>query len=369
MALSTIQNNSFADTAVHGYRNLVGNGAFTIAQRSTSETGISTSGYYTVDRWLYNNDEAAVVTMSQDTNAPDGFGYSFKTLVTTADTSIGASNQNRVETAWEGQDVQNLKYGTSDAQQLTVSFWVKSNKTGNWSVGLYMDGSAYNISQAYTINSADTWEYKTITFAANTVQTITNDNIKRLRLWFTLSAGSNLTSGSSNTWSTAGTTRAVGQAVNLFDAVNNYWQITGVQLEVGSEATPFEHRSYGDELRRCQRYFSVPVDDVDEDGVSNAVSAIGVGRGGGSGLIVVWALICPVPMRDRPALATSGEYWITDSNSRTQATPTSAIISQFSVNSTILLANYGFGSVVCDDDRVNMVGARTAVRITLDAEL
>jgi len=235
---------------VGGRRNLIINGAFTIAQRSTSETGVNTNGYKTVDRWNYNRDTASVLTMSQDTNAPDGFANSFKILVTTTATP-GTTDQDRIEQRIESQNVQHLKYGTSGAQQLTVSFWVKTNKTGNWSVGLYMDSSGYTISQAYTVNSADTWEYKTVTFAANTAQAMTGN----FRLWFTFAAGTDRKSGTSNTWSTSTTNRAVGQSVNLLDTINNYWQITGVQMEVGDTATPFEHRSYGEELELCKRYF------------------------------------------------------------------------------------------------------------------
>ena len=255
IAADAVTTPKIADTVNLGRRNLIINGAFTIAQRSTSETGVNSNGYKTVDRWNYNRDTASVLTMSQDTNAPDGFANSFKILVTTADTNISATEQDRVETTFEGQNLQHLKYGTASAQQLTVSFWVKTNKPGSWSVGLYMDGAGYNISQAYTVNSADTWEYKTVTFVGNTAQAITSDNAKRFRLWFTLAAGVGRTSGSSNTWSTSTTHRAVGQSVNLLDTINNYWQITGVQMEVGDTATSFEHRPYGEELLACCRYY------------------------------------------------------------------------------------------------------------------
>lgn len=251
MAVSTIDPNGLNVGQLGGDRNIIINGAMTVAQRSTSETGIASNGYHTVDRWNYNDDTTGVLTMSQDTNAPDGFAYSFKSLVTTADTSIGATEQTRIEQRIESSSVQQLKYGTSDAQQLTVSFWVKTNKTGSWSVGLYMDSVNYNISQAYTVNSADTWEYKTVTFAANTAQAMTGN----FRLWYTFAAGTDRTSGTSNTWGTSAANRAVGQSVNLFDATSNYWQITGVQLEIGDTATDFEHESYGTTLQKCKRYF------------------------------------------------------------------------------------------------------------------
>jgi hypothetical protein len=203
--------------------------------------------------------------MSYETDAPDDFKYSTKYLVTTADADMGASGMLRLETHLEAQDLRHLNYGSSAAKQVTLSFWVKSNKTGSYSAGLYMDsvasGSDNEISQAYTISSADTWEYKTLAFAANTT-TVMNatGNDHGLRVWFYSAAGSNTTSGSSNTWG-GPANRAVGQSVNLYDTVNNYWQITGVQLEVGSVATEFEHRSFGEELALCQRYFETSYDD------------------------------------------------------------------------------------------------------------
>jgi hypothetical protein len=148
-----------------------------------------------------------------------------------------------------------------------------------------------------------------------------------------------------------------------------FFEIAQVQLELGKVATPFEHRSYGEELALCQRFFSIPVNNLDEDGNTNVMSSIGVGRGAAGGAVVVYALHSPVPMRDRPAITSSGTYYITDGTSRVQSTPSTVAISQFSPNSTIMLANYAFSSAVCDDDRVNMVGAATAVKITLDAEL
>jgi hypothetical protein len=224
-------------------RNLIVNSAMQVAQRGTSSAGLghANDGYYTVDRWKYvagdNSDNTGIVTMSQETDAPDDFKYSMKFLVTTADTNMGTSDELRLETNLEAQDLRHLNYGSPSAKQVTLSFWVKSNKTGSYTAGLYMDstpsGSDKHISQAYTISSSGTWEYKTLTFAQNTTTTMNNtDNDHGLRVWFHQAAGSDYTSGSSNTWGNA-THRAVGQNVNLYDAVNNYWQITGVQLEVG----------------------------------------------------------------------------------------------------------------------------------------
>lgn len=250
--------NQVDDGAITG-TNMVINGAMNVAQRSSSVTGITANGYHVCDRWTYNRDGTEVITMSQENDAPAGFYHSTKILVTTADTSLPAGTHQRFETRLEAQDVRQLAHGTADAKQATVSFWVKSNKTGDYSVGFFKDDEGGNntISQGYTINSSGTWEYKTHTFAADTSNGFAStDANKGLRVWFTLGANSDRTTGTANTWSTSANHRAVGQSVNLFDAVNNYWQITGVCLNIGDSAIDFPHdESYGDTLARCQRYF------------------------------------------------------------------------------------------------------------------
>jgi hypothetical protein len=253
--LLTLSNGSVSGVNL-GRRNLIINGAMQVAQRGTSKASITSNGYHVCDRWNYNRDIGETITMSQENDAPSGLKYSTKILVTTSDTSIGATDQNRIEQRIESQDVRHLAHGTSEAKQITVSFWVKSNKTGGYSLGLFKDGIGATASQGYTIDASGAWEYKAITFAADTVNGVSStDNDTGLRLWFSLAAGADRTSGTANTWSTDSTHRAVGQSVNLYDATNNYWQITGVQLELGSVATPFEYRSYGEELALCQRYY------------------------------------------------------------------------------------------------------------------
>ena len=263
VADNTLTTDQFSANAVHGVRNLIINGAMQVAQRSTSAvTGLTETddGYKTVDRWKYipsGTVNTGQITMSYEEDAPKDFKYSTKYLVTVADTDMSTTGALRLETHLEAQNLRHLNYGSSDAQQVTLSFWVKSNKTGSYSAGLYMDSVTGDkeASQAYTINSADTWEYKALTFSANTSTTMNPiDNDHGLRAWFHQAAGSNFTGGASNTWGDS-SHRAVGQSVNLYDTVNNYWQITGIQLEVGEQATPFEHRSYADELARCQRYY------------------------------------------------------------------------------------------------------------------
>ena len=242
-----------------GVRNLIINGDMRIAQRGTSSTGLTGDNfnYNSVDRFqtvLFTT--TSVWTQSQSTDVPTGQGFSnsLKMDCTTADASLDAGTNITIEHKMEGQNLQHLKKGTASAESLTLSFWVKSNKTGTYIVELDDNDNARNINNAYTINAADTWEKKTITIDGDTTGTLDNDNGHSLRIIWWLAVGSNYSSGTLQTsWgSTVNANRAVGQ-VNLADSTSNYINITGVQLEVG-DAIPFEHRPYDMELARCQRY-------------------------------------------------------------------------------------------------------------------
>jgi hypothetical protein len=243
-----------------GVRNLIINGDMRIAQRGTSATGVTTSGYNTVDRWRVTKSTAGTWTHSQDTDVPTGQGFtnSHKLLCTTANSSLSASSSIQYQQKFEGQMLQHLKYGTSSAESLTLSMWLKSNKTGTYVVRLYQAGNSRAIHKSFTIDTADTWEKKTLTFTGDTTGVLANDNSTELEVNLWLVAGSNFTSGTQDgdSWvSYTASNSAVDLTVNLADAVNNYINITGVQLEVGDTATPFEHRPYDMELRRCWRYF------------------------------------------------------------------------------------------------------------------
>ena len=250
----TITTDQIADTSVHGRRNLIINGAMQVAQRGTSETGV-TGGKYPncCDRYRVNGNNGTW-TISQDTNAPAGFSNSFKMLLTATETIISTSYW-AVEQRIEGQNLQGLAYGTSSAKTVTVSFYVKSNVTGTYCFNLYQDDGNKNFPKTYTIDSADTWERKTISFVGDTATALDNDNVRSLRTVFHVVAGSGYNSGTPGTRATyADNTWAAGHTAQV-DAVNDYWQITGLQLEVGDKATPFEHRSPGEELALCQRYY------------------------------------------------------------------------------------------------------------------
>ena len=243
------------------YRNLIINGDMQVAQRGTSVAGNTTGGYLTADRWYteIGNNSLGTWTQSVENDAPTGSGFakSLKMLCTTADASPAASDYVLVQQRIEGQNLQQVKKGTAAAEQLTVSFWVKSNVTGTYNVALYdNDNSGRAQSRTYTVNASATWERKTLTFSADTTGVLDNDNARSLDLSFWLGVGSNFTSGTANpaAWSTTLGNLAPGQT-NVASATNNYWQITGVQLEVGATATPFEFKSVEDELLECQRYY------------------------------------------------------------------------------------------------------------------
>ena len=255
-------------------RNLIINGAMQVSQRGTSFDGAE---QYLCDRWRFGRaTDGYNLGWSQSTTAPDGFANSLKLDVTTADTSLNADVFALVQQRFEGQNLQMLKKGTSAAESVTVSFYVRSAKTGTYILELIdKDNSDRHISKSYTINSADTWEYKSITFEGDTTGALDNDANRSLDVNWWLAAGSDRNSGTlATSWQASDDTdRAVGQ-VNIFDSTDNDWYITGVQMELGEQATPFEHRSFADEMYRCRRYFykSFNYDTAPENGGASGVS-------------------------------------------------------------------------------------------------
>ena len=237
------------------FKNIIINGDMSIAQRGTSVSGIdgTESGYKTVDRMFTEISNAGAWTQSLSTTVPtaQGFAKSLKMDCTTADSTPTFLS---VETHFEGQNLQYLKKGTSSAKSTTLSFWVKSNKTGTYICGLRDLDNDRAISKSYTISSADTWEKKTLTYAGDTSGDLGNDNGKSLGVTFFLAVSSTYSSGTlATSWgSRTNANRAVGQ-VNLADSTSNEWYITGVQLEAGTTASDFEFLPVDVNLERCLR--------------------------------------------------------------------------------------------------------------------
>jgi len=239
-------------------KNIIINGDMQIAQRGTSAASVTGDGYKTVDRFINEMSSAGTWTLSQDTDVPSGYGFSssLKYDCTTANGSLSAGSWGFISQRFEGQNLQYLNYGTSSAQKLTLSFWVKSVKTGTYIVEMVSFATTKSQSQSYTISSASTWEKKTITFTGDTATAIANSSARSFNLNFWLVAGTTYTSGTLNTSynTTTNANRAVGQ-VNLADSTSNNFWITGIQLEAGDTASEFEFLPYDVNLLRCQRYF------------------------------------------------------------------------------------------------------------------
>ena len=242
-------------------RNLIINGAMQINQRVQTGTlgyfNPVTSSIYTLDRWRVMNGssfDTDSAQISKSTQSPDGFSSSMKWDIGNTETPSASQNCG-IEQKIEGQNLQGLAYGTSSAKTMTLSFHVYSNKTGTYCVHIMQeDGTKYQMHE-YTINSSNTWEKKTITIVGNTANAINDDNTIGLRLIWVLTVGSGDHLAATSTWASGGDLGGTSNQVNLWDNASNHWYLTGCQLEVGSTATDFEHRSFGEELALCQRYF------------------------------------------------------------------------------------------------------------------
>ena len=283
-------------------RNKVINGAMNVSQRigTTVETGLTgnVSAYY-IDRFRLELDNLGTWSLSQSTDSPDGFANSLKLDCTTADASPASSDLLVISHRFEGQNLQDLQKGTSGAKKVVVSFYVKSTKTGTFVVELVdKDNSSRHINKTYTVSNTN-WNRYTIEFAGDTTGALGNDHTRSIDLNFWLGGGSNYTSGTLQTSWGADTNanRYVG-GTNLADSTSNEFYITGVQFEVSDMgvATDFEHRSFGQELALCQRYFYRAAD--------GSMQALGLGVNY-TATEMHCAITFPVTMRAVPTLSSA----------------------------------------------------------------
>ena len=303
VADNAITEAKIADAAVvslkSGRKNLIINGAMQVAQRGTSATGLSSaanSGYNSVDRmkFMFSGTAGTVWTQEQSTDSPPNFQYSLKTTATTG-SAIAADNLDRLEYFIEADEVHQFGYGTTTPKTSTLSFWTKSNKTGNFTVSIYNQNSTRLFTSSVTINTAATWEYKTITIPGDTVA-LTGTSSAGLRIFITYGAGSNYASGtkSLDTWGTSLDSAMLYKdgTLDIGSSTNDYFSITGVQLELGSVATDFEHRSYGEELALCQRYYW---------SIKGGSTHIGLGRWESN--LAAITIFYPTEMRNKPTFS------------------------------------------------------------------
>jgi hypothetical protein len=294
------QEGKFNSNSTFGLRNRIFNGDMRIDQRNAgaSVTVNQTAAFYGVDRWLAGGITSdGVFTIQRDTSVPAGFINSTKVTVTTADASIGASQVYNFQQRIEGLNVADLGWGTANAKTVTLSFWVRSSLTGTFSGSILNSAQNYSYPFSYSISSADTWENKTVTISGPTAGTWLTDNGIGLIVLFSVGAGSSV-SGTAGAWSASGLYGVTG-AVNVIGTLDATWYVTGVQLEAGSVATPFERRPFGTELNLCYRYYYR---------ISPSATARILGLGWNfSTTVSQITTTFPVPMRTNPsALEQSG---------------------------------------------------------------
>jgi len=238
-----------------GRKNIAFNGAMQVAQRGTSATGIGNADIFaTCDRWEIQGSSAGRLTMTQTADGPSGFANCIKLDCTTADTSIAAGEYLILRQLFEGQDLQQIKKGTSDAELITVSFYVKASAAFNFNLELFDRDNSRGVSKLFATTTD--WVKHSITFPADTTGAFDDDNAHSLDLAFWLHAGASYTGGTLQTsWiGNTNANRAAGIS-SFYSSTDNNFFITGVQMEIGSQATNFEHRSFGEEFALCQRYF------------------------------------------------------------------------------------------------------------------
>jgi len=344
---------------IGGRRNMIINGAMQVAQRGTSETGIGASaGYFTLDRFrIQPTSTAGRLTMEQVADVHDGFANALKLTCTTADTSIAAGERLLLHQKIEGQDLQQLKKGTSDAEEFTVSFYVKGNANATYALEIYDLDNNRQISKTFSVTTS--WNRVILTFPADTTGAYDDDNAASIQMSIFLHAGSTYTSGTLNSSAFAANNnanRAVGIS-SFFDSTDRTFFITGLQMEVGSHATPFEHRSFGEELALCQRYYQ---------------SRSGHQGNWGSGLAysttsMQWVLTLPVEMRAAPTVTFTGTLQANDGGAVYNSSSTSFL---GSVVSTTSVEPYMAGFSGLTHDNPYIIGSSSAASyLKIDSEL
>jgi len=365
------------ESAGGSFKNIFINGDMRIAQRATSATTITNFSYQTIDRLggMQNTDGTATLeqhSMSDADEATTGQKFAALFKCTGTDSSIGAAQYAGVYQHIEAQNLQHLNYGTSAAKDLTLSFWVRSNTTGTYSIGMSKaDNTVYYIALTYTIDSADTWEKKVIhispTAGSTSVITgangvINNDNGTGFNMFIYTALGSNYHTTSPNTW-TSSAVYGTSDQPNLMSSTSNNWYITGLQLEVGDTASDFEHLPHDISLQRCMRY-------------CNVMNGVGGGNYGtlAPGYVTAstqgyFTVVHPVPMREAPSETTSADsdFVLADGSGSSIAT-TGIAVNQGGLDRTLLLATVSSG-LTAGRGTAMLFNNKTTATLTLDAEI
>ena len=297
-----------------GNKNLIINGAMTIDKRHNGSSFTVVNGNATTgviaDRFRVNEASGAEFTAQRVDDAPVGFEYSSKITVSTADSSLGSTEFHRIIQPIEGKNISNLNWGTSNAKTLTLSFYVKSSVTGQYYISVFNNAADRTLLKGYTIDSADTWEKKTITIIGDQSGTWLTTNAVGIHLMWSLGTGSTYQSSTLDAYQ-AGFYMAKSDQVNIAASVSSTWQLTGVQLEVGDVATAFEHEDIGITLAKCQRYYYK---------VEHSYGSIEIGSGLETTTTQARIFVpFPVEMRSHPTAvetsSTAGDFDITHNDS------------------------------------------------------
>ena len=303
------------DSGALSNRNILKNGGQTVDQRNSgSAITLTSSHQYATDRFICRLGTSSSSTAQRVADAPDGLYNSVKITIGTGATPSAATATGYFAYKTEGLDTSHLNFGSSNAETITLSFYVKSSLTGSFGVTVANDALNRSFPSSYTINSANTWERKSITVTGDTSGTWATTNAAAFYLLWDLGCGSDV-KGTANTWAGADYRGGATGTTNVCATSSATWYITGVQMEIGTEATPFEVRSYGDELARCQRYYY----DLQQAGTTSG-NEVGITGCNYNGNNFFGQVTFPVTMRATPTLSSGGDWASRDGNNNVLTT-------------------------------------------------
>ena len=376
LTVDNINTTSVNNNQASGKKNLIINGGHNIAQRGTAAVTVNTSALYRcVDRFktdidgsgggdFYHAQTGTGTTISADVPTGQGFSHSSKiTVNTSASQPTSESNHSQIYTILEKQDVTHLEWGTSAAKTCTLSFWVKGSITGTYALwfGIYTGTTQYYWTN-YTINSANTWEKKVITVTGPTSGGVVSGTTgSGLRIEWTLGVGSDSETGTLNEWTTSGDIRAASGTVYLPENAGATLYLTGVQFEVGSLATPFEFRSYHDELLQCQRYY------VEMGGGNYGDYTYMTGYMYDNGNRLAFGMYLPCCMRATPSISVTGNLNVREGGNTVAAN--SPAIGGYDLNSNWIACSVGMVSDMGSNGDPAALTNTNNAGIVLEAEL